>query len=116
MAKYQIRQPFSIHLEKVETVRQPGGGTIKQRSTQSHFSPNVVELDDADAKAHMHKLEPKDAAARELFDAHYREQADAAKARDRKASGGISLEERVASAVVQALAGAGVIKAQGARA
>jgi hypothetical protein len=109
MAQYRIRAPFSVHLERIAAVNQ-GGRVHRRRETTSHFHGSTVDLSDADAMAHMHKLEPVDETSRALFAAYHEKQAEIRAARQAAASGP-SLATEVTSAVMAALTAAGVVKA-----
>ena len=109
MSKYNIRPPFAVHLEKITETEQPGGSKIRQRTAQSFFPGQPVELSDNDAMTHLHKLEPADSGAKKLIDEFHEFQARAAAARS-GANSGPSLAQEVSAAVVNSLIAAGVIK------
>jgi hypothetical protein len=109
MGLFRIRAPFAVHLAWFDTV--PDGKTSRRvRREKSHFhGEDPVELSDTDAIAHMHKLEPVDAAAVKLFGDFYDRQAALIAARQGPAPGQ-SLAQEVTGAVIGALIGAGLIK------
>lgn len=111
MSKYNIRPPFAVHLEQINEVKQPGGAVVRQRTAQSFFPGAPVELSDADALVHLHKLEPADEASKKFLGDFHAKQARALAARS-ASDGGPSLAEEVSAAVVSALIAAGVIQAK----
>lgn len=108
MAKYSIRQPFAVHLETMTDTQKGDGTTVKTRNQQSFFPGQPIELTDADAMAHFHKLEPADAESKKLFDAFHKRQSDAIKSRDPEDNLDDRIAAAVAAAVADALAKAGV--------
>jgi hypothetical protein len=114
MAKYSIRQPFAIHLDKVTERPGPDGKPIRTKNVDSHFAGESIELTDAQALAHLHKIESADGAAKQFLDAYHAEQAKNIAAR--VATTGPSLAQEVSAAVVAALAAAGVIDVKASRA
>jgi hypothetical protein len=111
MAKYTVRAPFAIHLQWVEKTKDANGTERKTLREQSYFNgPTPIELTDADALKHMHKLEPADDAAKKLFGDYHDKQDEAIAARQAQDGNTKSLAAQVAEAVVGALIAAGVIK------
>lgn len=102
MAKYNIRQPFAVHLEIFTDTVRPDGTKMRQRTQQSFFPGQSVELTDAQALEHLHKLEPADPAATKFVGAYHARQDAIADAR--QAAEGPSIGELVAAAVSAELA------------
>jgi hypothetical protein len=105
MAKYNIRQPFAIHLEVITDTVRPDGAKMRQRTQQSYFPGQELELTNEQALEHLHKLEPADAAANKFLTAFHAKQEAAAAARQAQDEG-----PTVAQQIIQALVEAGVIK------
>lgn len=107
MGKYAIRQPFAVHLEVINDVEKPDGQKVRQRTQQSFFPGQPIELTDVQAIEHLHKLEPADPAATKfLKEFHAKQDAQLAARED----DGPTIDERIASAVNDALVKAGVLK------
>lgn len=104
MAKYNIRQPFAVHLVLVTEEKQQNGQVIKRRNEQSFFPGQPVELDDKQVLEHLHKLEPADAAATKFLQGYNAKQAELMAARVQDDG----LDEKIATAVAAALKAAGV--------
>jgi len=115
VSTYMIRAPFAVHLHQVKERKQPGGRILREPFTVSHFSgedAKPIELSDAEALAHIHKLEPHDDSAKALFETYHEKQRQAAEARRRqeREMQGPSLSQELALAMVSVLQEAGVIK------
>lgn len=105
-----IRQPFSVHLEKVLETEANNGTVTREKVVTPHFSnknKSPIDLSPEDVLIHLHKLEPVDDEAKKFFAAYH---AEKDKARGTTQADGPTSEERVASAVIAALVAAGVIK------
>jgi hypothetical protein len=112
-SKYTIRAPFAVHLVHTSTVEDHDGRKRLVRKEESFFHSDgkPIELSNADALAHMHKLEPADDASRQLFQEFHDKQERARAARQAQdGSGNKSLGAQVSEAVVGALIAAGVVK------
>lgn len=109
MAKYTVRPPFAVHLEWFEIQRQ-GTAERKVKREQSYFyGTDAIELKDADAIAHMHKLEPVDDDAKALF-SEIQDKQEAARAARQSSDGNTkSMAAQIAEAVTGALLAAGLI-------
>ena len=106
MAKYNIRQPFAVHLDVVTDVVKPDGRKVRQVTKQSYFPGQSIEFTDLQALAHLHKLEPADADAEKFLKAYHAAQDKMRAARDD--ASGPSIDDRIAAAVADALAKAGI--------
>ncbi len=114
MAKYIVRKPFAVHLAWFEDQDMGDGKTRKIRREQSYFhGPSPVELSNADAMLHMHKLEPVDAAAKALFQDYHDKQEEARDSRQARDGNTKTMAAQIAEAVVGALIAAGILKAKG---
>lgn len=105
-----VRQPFSVHLEKILETEAQNGTVTREKVVTPHFSnknKSPIDLSPEDVLIHLHKLEPVDDEAKKFFAAYHAE-------KDRGLAttqvDGPTSEERVASAVIAALVTAGVIK------
>jgi hypothetical protein len=105
MAKFNIRQPFAVHLEKFVDNVEPNGTKTRRRLAQSFFPGQEVELTEDEALAHLHKLEPADAASTKFFKAYHDNQAQMIAARQPQEDGP-SIDERIAAAVDERIADA----------
>jgi hypothetical protein len=103
--QFRIRQPFSIHLEKVNITEQ-AGQRIRQPSITSFYAPAIVDLEKVDAEKHLHKLEPIDAEAKSLMAEKHENNAIVANARATSNPVGIpaELEDMVEKLVARRLA------------
>ena len=106
MAKYNIRQPFAVHLEVVTDVVKPDGRKVRQRTQQSYFPGQAIEFTDDQALEHLHKLEPADPAAEKFLKGFNARQDEVRAAREDRDSS--ALDDRIAAAVADALAKAGI--------
>jgi hypothetical protein len=104
MAKYNIRQPFAIHLEIVTDTETPNGAKMRQRTQQSFFPGQPIELNDDQALEHLHKLEPACPESKKFLAAYHAKQDAAAASR-------LVVDEgpTVAEQIIAALVAAGVI-------
>jgi len=110
MAKYTIRDPrFAVHLEKIKESRLPNGKLTRSREQDSKYFGEMLELTDAEAMAHLHKLAPADEAAQQLFADFYATQEADRRARNPTPVANSQAGD-IAAAVVQALAQAGVVR------
>jgi hypothetical protein len=107
--KFKIRKPFAVHHERV-IERQEAGRTVKVPVIESHFEEEVIDLPVIDAEKHLHKLEPADKEAEELFAKKYADNAAVSSARATSEAGGNAfpgLADAIAQGVAQALAAMG---------
>lgn len=106
--RWKIRQPFVVHHEKV-IEREQGGRKIKEGVVESHYDGEELELNEADALKHLHKLEPLDKDAKAFLQTRY--DANAAIANQRTGDAGSAfpgLAEAIAAGVAKALKDLGV--------
>ena len=109
--RFKIREPFSVHLEKVIERSDGAGRKVKEGKIESHFSGDEIEITETEARKHLHKLEPVDAEARKVLDGEYEKNRQI---RDNfQRTGEQSIGELVAAEVAKALAAAGVTAAKG---
>jgi hypothetical protein len=64
--KFQVREGFVIHDQRIVEIN---GKPTEQ--TNSYYEGQTVDFDEDTARAHLHKLEPQDRAAREYAATRY---------------------------------------------
>jgi hypothetical protein len=68
--KFKVRKGFAVHAERI-VERWDGHKKIKDGKVDTFFENEEVELTEADARKHLHKLEPRDKDARALLECEY---------------------------------------------
>lgn len=96
--KFTVREGFVVHQTKLVEVN-INGDTTRQPQTNSYYSGQTVDFEEADALDHLHKLEAVDKAAAAFV---------ASRTRAADAAPGAPV---VSSAAIQALVDAAVAKA-----
>jgi hypothetical protein len=106
--KFKVRDSFAVHIERI-IERNEGGRKVRDAKTDSHFAGDLIDIDEAEARKHLHKLEPFDADARALLEGEYEKGRQIAA--NRIAGGDATIVERVDAAVAAALKAHGITAA-----
>lgn len=104
--KFKIRAPFTVHIESVVEQTDVAGRKQKVGKTDSHFSREEIDISAAEARKHLHKLEPMDDEARSLMAAEHEKNKKV-----RAAQANPAFAEAVSAAVADALRELGVLPA-----